>query len=88
MVCLAPSRGPNKYTRTWEDEDAYRRQAGAAPPPRKPPSMDDFPDLDPAKRQAYVLTYISIYFNTQDGSIVCFNFTINPVVVCLHFFYY
>ncbi|XP_049879910.1 protein CASC3-like isoform X2 [Pectinophora gossypiella] len=44
-------RGPNKYTRTWEDEEAYRRQA-AAPQPRKPPSAEDFPELDANNRNS------------------------------------
>ncbi|CAG9570634.1 unnamed protein product [Danaus chrysippus] len=34
-------RGPNKYTRTWEDEEAYRRQLAH----KKPPSPADFPEL-------------------------------------------
>ncbi|CAH2057386.1 unnamed protein product, partial [Iphiclides podalirius] len=38
-------RGPNKYTRTWEDEEAYRRQAAAAPH-RRPPNPEEFPELD------------------------------------------
>ncbi|XP_063369824.1 protein CASC3-like, partial [Cydia amplana] len=43
-------RGPNKYTRTWEDEEAYRRAQAA--PPRKPPNPDDFPDLDTAHKHS------------------------------------
>ncbi|XP_041972582.1 protein CASC3-like isoform X3 [Aricia agestis] len=42
-------RGPNKYTRTWEDEEAYKRQAGAQPP-KKPPSPADFPELGAANK--------------------------------------
>ncbi|XP_023937180.2 putative mediator of RNA polymerase II transcription subunit 12 [Bicyclus anynana] len=38
-------RGPNKYTRTWEDEEAYKRQV-AQTPQRKPPSPADFPELN------------------------------------------
>ncbi|CAK1591276.1 unnamed protein product [Parnassius mnemosyne] len=44
-------RGPNKYTRTWEDEEAYRRQAAAQQPHRKPPNPEEFPELDaPGKK--------------------------------------
>ncbi|KAI8432917.1 hypothetical protein MSG28_013827 [Choristoneura fumiferana] len=43
-------RGPNKYTRTWEDEEAYRRQT-AAQAPRKPPNPEDFPELEQANKQ-------------------------------------
>ncbi|KAI5641262.1 CASC3/Barentsz eIF4AIII binding domain-containing protein [Phthorimaea operculella] len=43
-------RGPNKYTRTWEDEEAYKRQANAAVPPRKPPNPEDFPELESGGR--------------------------------------
>ncbi|XP_072948229.1 uncharacterized protein [Epargyreus clarus] len=39
-------RGPNKYTRTWEDEEAYKRQTAAAAQHRKPPNPEDFPELD------------------------------------------
>lgn len=28
LVCPTPSRGPNKYTRNWEDEGAYNRPSG------------------------------------------------------------
>ncbi|XP_060807270.1 uncharacterized protein LOC106135915 isoform X1 [Amyelois transitella] len=42
-------RGPNKYTRTWEDEEAYRRQNAQAQP-RKPPNPEDFPELDSANK--------------------------------------
>lgn len=49
------SRGPNKYTRTWEDEEAYRRQNAAQLTPRKPPNPEDFPELDASKRQGYVI---------------------------------
>ncbi|XP_063629149.1 LOW QUALITY PROTEIN: protein CASC3-like [Cydia splendana] len=42
-------RGPNKYTRTWEDEEAYRRAQAA---PRKPPGPEDFPDLDTAHKHS------------------------------------
>ncbi|CAH3944866.1 unnamed protein product [Pieris brassicae] len=38
-------RGPNKYTRTWEDEEAYKRQAIQAAH-KKPPSPSDFPELN------------------------------------------
>ncbi|XP_064074954.1 protein CASC3-like isoform X3 [Vanessa tameamea] len=38
-------RGPNKYTRTWEDEEAYKRQTIQATQ-RKPPSPADFPELN------------------------------------------
>ncbi|KAL0861704.1 hypothetical protein ABMA27_009186 [Loxostege sticticalis] len=38
-------RGPNKYTRTWEDEEAYKRQTAAQAAPRKPPNPEEFPDL-------------------------------------------
>ncbi|XP_045761930.1 protein CASC3-like isoform X2 [Maniola jurtina] len=38
-------RGPNKYTRTWEDEEAYKRQV-AQTPHKKPPSPADFPELN------------------------------------------
>lgn len=38
-------RGPSKYTRTWEDEEAYRRQATTAVN-RKPPNPEDFPELE------------------------------------------
>ncbi|CAF4873767.1 unnamed protein product [Pieris macdunnoughi] len=38
-------RGPNKYTRTWEDEEAYKRQAMQAAH-KKPPSPSDFPELN------------------------------------------
>ncbi|KAG6464118.1 hypothetical protein O3G_MSEX014287 [Manduca sexta] len=48
-------RGPNKYTRTWEDEEAYRRQN--ANQPRKPPNPEDFPELDAA--------------NNKQGSVDC-----------------
>ncbi|XP_063897480.1 protein CASC3 isoform X2 [Helicoverpa armigera] len=43
-------RGPNKYTRTWEDEEAYRRQSAAQQVPRKPPTAEDFPELDAGRR--------------------------------------
>ncbi|KAJ2940886.1 hypothetical protein O0L34_g10146 [Tuta absoluta] len=43
-------RGPNKYTRTWEDEEAYKRQANAAALQRKPPNPEDFPELDAGGR--------------------------------------
>lgn len=52
------SRGPNKYTRTWEDEEAYRRQNAAQLTPRKPPNPEDFPELDASKRQGYVIIII------------------------------
>nr|XP_034826504.1 protein CASC3 [Maniola hyperantus] len=38
-------RGPNKYTRTWEDEEAYKRQV-AQTTHKKPPSPADFPELN------------------------------------------
>ncbi|KAJ8710012.1 hypothetical protein PYW07_009378 [Mythimna separata] len=43
-------RGPNKYTRTWEDEEAYRRQSAAQQLPRKVPTAEDFPELDASRR--------------------------------------
>ncbi|XP_026318260.1 protein CASC3-like isoform X2 [Hyposmocoma kahamanoa] len=45
-------RGPNKYTRTWEDVDAYRRQANAPTPNRKPPNPEDFPELEASNRSS------------------------------------
>nr|XP_021207055.1 protein CASC3 isoform X1 [Bombyx mori] len=42
-------RGPNKYTRTWEDEEAYRRQN--ALPLRKPPNPEDFPELEASAKK-------------------------------------
>ncbi|CAG9131608.1 unnamed protein product [Plutella xylostella] len=45
-------RGPNKYTRTWEDEEAYKRQATAATPNRKPPNLEDFPELEAAGKRS------------------------------------
>ncbi|CAK1543383.1 unnamed protein product [Leptosia nina] len=42
-------RGPNKYTRTWEDEEAYKRQAIQAAH-KKPPSPSDFPELTAANK--------------------------------------
>lgn len=41
------SRGPNKYTRNWEDEDAYSKPPAPRPkkPLRKPRSGDEFPPL-------------------------------------------
>ncbi|KAJ0171570.1 hypothetical protein K1T71_013120 [Dendrolimus kikuchii] len=44
-------RGPNKYTRTWEDEEAYRRQSAAQAQPRKPPNPEDFPELEAAAKK-------------------------------------
>ncbi|CAH0717962.1 unnamed protein product, partial [Brenthis ino] len=42
-------RGPNKYTRTWEDEEAYKRQT-LQTPHKKPPSPADFPELNAANK--------------------------------------
>ncbi|KAL7301591.1 hypothetical protein TKK_0005604 [Trichogramma kaykai] len=44
-------RGPNKYTRNWEDEDAYGKVAGTVPvqkmTPRRSKSGEEFPSLTP-----------------------------------------
>ncbi|XP_050668151.1 protein CASC3-like isoform X2 [Leptidea sinapis] len=42
-------RGPTKYTRTWEDEEAYKRQVLQAAH-KKPPSPADFPELSAANQ--------------------------------------
>nr|XP_032524089.1 protein CASC3-like isoform X1 [Danaus plexippus plexippus] len=44
-------RGPNKYTRTWEDEEAYRRQLAH----KKPPSPADFPELGATNKPGCVV---------------------------------
>lgn len=45
------SRGPNKYTRNWEDEDAYGKVGGNLPTfknnTRKARSGEEFPTLRP-----------------------------------------
>lgn len=55
VVFLSPSRGPNRYTRKWDDEDAYGKQTGKAfrptrrqkPLPVKREEYDaEFPELD------------------------------------------
>lgn len=40
-------RGPNKYTRNWEDEDAYNKPAPARPkkPGRPKKTSEEFPPL-------------------------------------------
>ncbi|ENN72059.1 hypothetical protein D910_08717 [Dendroctonus ponderosae] len=54
-------RGPNKYTRNWEDEDAYGKPVPARPPKpakkERPRNSEEFPPLgaskqDPKKEQA------------------------------------
>lgn len=39
-------RGPTKYERNWEDENAYGKQAVAKRVPRGPPKGEDFPRLN------------------------------------------
>lgn len=50
------SRGPNKYTRNWEDEDAYGKPTNVVtkPNPRKPRSkkQEEFPPLGGSRNQS------------------------------------
>lgn len=39
-------RGPTKYDRNWEDENAYGKQMAAKRVPRGPPKSEDFPGLN------------------------------------------
>jgi len=39
-------RGATKYSRNWEDEDAYKKQTQQATQMRKPPRPEDFPELE------------------------------------------
>ncbi|XP_044727193.1 protein CASC3 isoform X3 [Chrysoperla carnea] len=47
-------RGPNKYTRNWEDEEAYNRstQLRTRKNPKNPPTAEDFPPLNPTERKS------------------------------------
>lgn len=45
-------RGPNKYTRNWEDEDAYSKPTNVSAKPvqrksRTKPGQEEFPPLNP-----------------------------------------
>lgn len=48
------SRGPNKYTRNWEDEDAYGKPGGMVSSRTKKfnRSGEDFPALGPNKNDS------------------------------------
>lgn len=47
-------RGPNKYTRNWEDEDAYGKVAGSTPNKsagrKSNRSSEEFPALDDSNK--------------------------------------
>lgn len=46
------SRGPNKYTRNWEDENAYRAMIKTKPAPRRKKNQEEFPALDGRRRDS------------------------------------
>ncbi|KAG5673072.1 hypothetical protein PVAND_003147 [Polypedilum vanderplanki] len=43
-------RHQSKYSRNWEDEEAYKKQQSSAKPPRRVPKPEDFPALGSTPR--------------------------------------
>jgi len=62
------SRGPNKYTRNWEDEDAYGKTTpGRGNTRRFHKNNEDFPALSNNKVN---LTKFMIFININDSSLL------------------